>query len=446
MAELTPDFIDLLLRFLVLDRHMLAAIADIVDVKDFEERPQRIVAMLAVHHYEETQEPIASWLRTEVEDYCESLKNPLPQDVERELKKLVNSILKRERPLTNAIKVQAYFIKFKHQQFFRRSFDELLELQLQNELTVETFATLARKCSEFTVTDKYKIRDYMHEVEQRIKRRQSEKAAKAPLFFIDPLDERIRNIRRKELFLWLAPYKSGKSMALAYTSVAHVRQHLKVLYLHGEDTESIVDGRLDAMLTDTPINELYELDSEEFRLMFERAKRRMRGSLKIVDFVGEDLSVEGIDSIWQKERSKGFTADVIVCDYDEKLAPPRRFKADSGAIRMETTETYQSILKFIGRRDLMFHTAAQGTRDSENKKIIDGSKTATDINKIRMVTCAIGIGTGDRGERNKYLYVAAHRDGYSRFGVDIMTDYAKGLFYDREATLRLMAANKKVDD
>jgi hypothetical protein len=108
--------------------------------------------------------------------------------------------------------------------------------------------------------------------------------------------------------------------------------------------------------------------------------------------------------------------------------------------RFEIDKTYTALLNFIGRRDLIGWTAAQVGRKGDKKKIVDGAMVAEDIGKIRKCLLAIGIGWGEFGDNSKHLYIAGHRDGRSRFGVDIMTNYAHGLFYDREATMRL---NKK---
>ena len=439
MQQLDADFTDLLLRFLVMDRTMLQAIGGLVDPKDFENRSERIIASLAIYHWNETQEPIGSFLRIEVKDYLDRRTKPMKEDAKAELMKLVTSILKRERPLVAATKVLKMLQRFKTDQFMRRSMDEVLELQMMGELTVEQFGKIAQKCAEFSNTSEFQSRDYTEDVEGRIQRREVMAKQRHQLFMIDALDERnVRPAAPKELELWLAPYKSGKSQGLAFRAVGCARQRSKVIHISGEDSDFILENRLDASLCDLPINSLLEL-STELRDRFDSAVRRFRGRIHLVDAVGKDLTVEAIDAIWERERSKGFVADTIVVDYDDKIKPSVSKKER----RFEISDVYNGLLGVAGRRGCRIITAAQTGRKGDNRKIIDGTLVAEDIGKIQKATVAIGIGQGEDGPKNKHLYVAAHKDGDSRFGVDIMTNYAYGQFYDREETMRRYGNSKE---
>jgi len=432
MYELDADFTDLFLRYLVADRLMLQAVGDLVDPQDFEDRSERIIVALAIHHWRETQEPISSWLKIEVGDYLDSRKTPMKADAEAELKKKVSSILKRERPLIAATKVHKLFQKFKTDQFMRRSMDEVLELQMQGQLNVSNFATIAQQAARFTASSKFKSHDITEEFEVRQKRREQLSNTKHPLFYIDPLDDSVRALGRKELALWLAPWGSGKSMALLHTAWAQGVQRQKTLHISTEDTEDTVWNRFDAKIADLPINQLLEM-SVELRERFERVTKKFRGRIKTIDAVGESLSAANIDGIWERERSNGFIADTVIVDYDEKLVPMTPTKEK----RWDIDATYNEMLHFAGQRDVRLWMAAQVGRKGDKKKIVDGGMVAEDIGKVRKATIALGIGWGDNGEKSRYIYVAKHRDGRSRFGVDIMSNLANAQFYDREATMRL---------
>ena len=73
-------------------------------------------------------------------------------------------------------------------------------------------------------------------------------------------------------------------------------------------------------------------------------------------------------------------------------------------------------------------------------QIISADKAGDDIGKIQKATMVIGIGQGPSHEDARYLYITAHKRGRSRFGVEIMTELEKGLFYSRDKTYEL---NKK---
>jgi hypothetical protein len=440
MHELDSDFTDLFLRYLVTDRQMLAAVGDLVDPKDFEDKNERIIAGLAVQHWRESQEPISSYLRIELGDYLDRRKSPIQPETKAALLKLVNSILGRERPLIAATKVHKLFRKFKTDQFMRRSMDEVLELQMTGTLDIQQFSRIAQQCAEYTSSTDFQSRDYTATLDTRIKQREQLATMRYPLFYIDPLDEAIRSCGRKELGLFLAPWKSGKSMALIHMVKTLAQQKKNVIHISMEDTQDILDRRLDSMIADLPINQIVELSSE-LKDRFDRAVRRFRNRIRLVDAVGKNLTVAQMDGIVERERASGFTTDALVIDYDDKIAPASTRHKDK---RFEIDETYTDIQNMLGRRDMIGWSAAQVGRKGDRKKIIDGGMVAEDIGKIRKAVVSIGIGFGEQGDKHKHLYIT-HRDGRSRFGVDIMSNYAHGQFYDREETLRQFQRTAEVE-
>ena len=158
----------------------------------------------------------------------------------------------------------------------------------------------------------------------------------------------------------------------------------------------------------------------------------MRSRLKIIDGTEGGISVLRIEEIWERERNRGFTADVVVIDYDDEIKPPRKQEER----RFEFADIYRSLRTFAAQKQVIVWTAAQTGRKTENMKVITAAATAEDISKIRKATLAIGIGKGDWGENSRYLYVAAHKFDKMHVGCNIMGDFGSGIFYDREATMR----------
>jgi hypothetical protein len=75
--------------------------------------------------------------------------------------------------------------------------------------------------------------------------------------------------------------------------------------------------------------------------------------------------------------------------------------------------------------------------------VVSGADAAEDISKIRKVFLAIGIGSIKEEDHMKHLYVIRHRMDDSRFGVDIYTDFERGIFCDVDRTRTLLNKKKK---
>jgi hypothetical protein len=78
----------------------------------------------------------------------------------------------------------------------------------------------------------------------------------------------------------------------------------------------------------------------------------------------------------------------------------------------------------------------------DGTKIISGDKVAEDVSKIRKATLVLGIGQGETSLDARYIFVAAAKRGPSRFGFEIMSNPANGLFYDESLTYDMMLAKK----
>jgi replicative DNA helicase len=234
----------------------------------------------------------------------------------------------------------------------------------------------------------------------------------------------------------------GKSLMLAQLAVTYAKQNLKVLYFTLEDPISEVEDRLDASLANIPIEKLHLLPNK-LKKRFKKFSVKISNRIRIVDCTDEGISVDGIEDEWEKHRDQGFDADVIIIDYDDEIIPPRQYKDSSGR-RMEFHDIYKALRQLAARRNVIVWTAAQTKRLPEKTKIISGDKLAEDISKIRKATLAIGIGQGETHADARYIYVAGHKRGRSKFGFEIMIRPHYGMFFDRDRTAKLIWSKKKV--
>jgi hypothetical protein len=426
-----------ILKFLCRDRQFLKECAPILDPNDFKPKKGEgteiwNIATTALDFWHKYREPIGGMLRSEMLDFAR--RNRLGDKQKAKLTDLTYEVTKGQ----NLVAVDALvdkILEYKRRQAMKRAVHEIIEMQEKGDLTQDKFAALCRKGTEAFSKLGYSIVDYFETLPSRELRRQLNSRNKFPYLMIDPLDEAIRAIGRKHLGLLLAPYKKGKSLGLRHIAAAYLQQGYNVLFVTLEDPLEQVEDAFDSLLTALPIKRLHELP-KKLRRKFRRFKDAWRARLKIVDGTEGGITIDKIEEIWLNERNRGFSADVVIIDYDDEIMPPKKYPGENSR-RMEFADIYRAYRRFVAKYDLIGWTAAQTRRVKENKKIIAGEDTAEDISKIRKVTLAIGIGQGDWGEHSYYLFIAAHKFDKGHIGWNIMSDRDRGLFYDPDATRRM---------
>ena len=232
--------------------------------------------------------------------------------------------------------------------------------------------------------------------------------------------------------MWMAPPGGGKGLAFIHTAIAYATQGWKVLYVSLEDPQKLVEARLDSAFTRVPLKRLRAIP-EKVKLRFEKYKKRIKGRIRLVDGTDGEWTVSMIERQWEIEKQNGFTADVILVDYDDEVACEKQFKGES-ARRFEFAEIYRAFRRLARRTDTIVWTAAQPVKAAANKKIITGQDTAEDYSKVRKVFLCLTIGTDQEDETIKFIYVAKSRVDRSHFGVEIVSDFSRALLYDEEAT------------
>lgn len=438
------DFQRHLITLISRDRNFLKKCGGLLQSKDF--RPNRddtderwIVATLALEFWRKYKEPISGMLRPEVVDYVR--KNNIDDTRKKALYKLVDKINSGEK-LVAVEAMEDRVIAYLRDKKMRDSIDKIISKHEEGTLDNEQLAFICKEVLEWTGAPKRAISNLLgkHSLEHRIARRGKEIKNKRPVLFIDDFDKRARAIGRGDLGLIIALYKMGKSLMLAYIADSYAKQGLNVLYFTLEDPVEEVEDRMDAAMAGIPIDKLDMLPNK-LRKRFKKFSKRISGRIRIVDCTDEGISVDGIEEEWERQRDAGFAADVIIIDYDDEIIPPRNHKGESSR-RMEFADIYRALRKLASRRQVILWTAAQTKRIGEKTKIITGDKLAEDVSKIRKATLAIGIGQGECHDDARYIFVAGHKRGRSKFGFEIVGRPEQGLIYDRELTARLVWAKR----
>lgn len=428
-----------ILRAAVRDRNFLKSSWRDVRADDFPETEEKIIAGVATRFYEKYEEPIGAMLRSEAED--EGIRQHIGSERKKKLRELLDTLLGAKMELVPVKALEDRLAGLKHSSFYERAIEDIIAAHEQHKLGAETLSEIVDRAQKELHSNGFRSSAYFDELEHRIDRRKFVNGKRFPLLLIEPLDEKIKAIGRKHLGMFLASYASGKGLALLHVAVAYAMQGLNVLHITLEDPMEEVENRLDAALTGIPMNRLADLPNR-LKKRFKKIKAQMRGRIQIVDGTDSNMTVSMVERIWEQKRQKGFTADVIIIDYDDELECEKPFKGES-ARRFEFAEIYKRLRRLAAKLDVIVWTAAQGTRGAEGKKIVTGKDAAEDISKCRKAFLAIGIGSDPEIENLKHLYVIRHRLDRSRFAVKIMSDYSSGIFYDREATVAMRRAERR---
>lgn len=431
-----------ILRALVRDRAFLKQAYGDVRPKDFSDRQEALIVEAAVGFYSKYQEPIGPMLQSEVEDLARNEK--FGAEAKSKLRALIAAI-GGPKPQDELVSVQALVDRvkaLKRHSFYDEALDTILTAHEQGELTAEVLAGFVERANKELSFEQVAATEYFGdaELEARISKRKLWADGKCPLFLIPELDEKIKALGRGQLGLWLAPPNAGKSPALLHMVRSYALQGLNVLHITLEDPKDVVENRLDAALTGIPLDRLAKLPNR-LRKRWLRARKLVRGRIRIVDGTDGGWTVTKVEQLWEQQKREGFVADVIVIDYDDELECEKQFKGES-ARRFEFAEIYRKLRRLAVKLDVILWTAAQATRKGEGKRVLTMSDVAEDYSKVRKAFLGISIGSDPKVPALKVLYVMRHKDGRSRFGVEIMSNFASAIFYDAEASALYTKAKK----
>ena len=428
------------LRAAVRDRHFLKAVCHDLNADDFIDKPEQIVASIALRFWEQHGEPVGALLRSDAED--EARARRLNPEDRKALRALVDKLQSQKMELVPVKALEDRVLAIRRNTFFERALEEIITAQEKNVLRTETLEAIVERAQRELTARLFTSHEYLDELEQRILRRKLQSEAQQyPLLLIDPLDEKIRMIGRGHFGIFLGPYSSGKSLFLIHVAMAYALQGLNVLYITLEDPRDVLENRLDSCMTGYPMSELHKLP-KTIRKKFAEMRMLVRGRLKIVDGTEGGVTVSKIEKLWEQERASGFTADAIIIDYDEELECEKKFTGEM-ARKREFEEIYKRLRRMFKKLDVIGWTAAQTKRGTTGRRIITGDDIGEDISKAKKAFVAIGIGQDPDLEHVKHLYVTRHRLDRSKFGVDVATDFESAIAYDREATMILQRRAKK---
>jgi len=432
-------FQDNLVALIVQDHQTLRNCGSILSPEDFrppkgatDGRARWIVAERALEFFAKHREPLGKLVRADVLSYANQLSFGQAQitELKEYLKKL--AALKPVAPDALVEKVVA----FKGQMFKTAAIEEMVDLQATGLLTDEKWREISKRA--LSAQNGYvKTTSYLESMETRIERRKNAgKFGRIPFTFIDPLDILVHTVGPKQVGLVIAPYKRGKSLFLLWLTTAFARQRFTHLHVTLEDSQDIVEDRLDALATNIPLKRLVEYPKAVTQ-RFARFRSMIRSQIHIYDGTEGGVTVARLEQVLDELRMQGIIVTSMTVDYDEKIKPARNQKEK----RFEFDEIYSDLCNLAARRNLILWIAAQTQRDTRHMKILSGDKVAEDLGKVRKVTCAISMGKGDWTDESIYLWVAAHKTDRMEVGCEIVPDLERMMIYDEDATRKAARNN-----
>lgn len=223
---------------------------------------------------------------------------------------------------------------------------------------------------------------------------------------------------RKELFVFMAPAKGGKSIALWDCAKNASMAGYNVLGITLEVSVDIIGDRIDASLSDTLMRELnsspMKVDAEVKRI---QAKS---GHLKLHEFATGTLKPSQIRRLLERYLAKGIKFDMLVVDYADIMAPENRSDVD----RENSKSVYIDLRGIAFDYDLACLTATQTNRDGAKATTAKATDVAEDFNKIRIADGVVSINAVDaeKAVGEARLFFAAMRNSEDGFTINIQQD------------------------
>lgn len=230
---------------------------------------------------------------------------------------------------------------------------------------------------------------------------------------------------RKELSVWMAPAKGGKSTALQENAYMAWLAGYNVLYPTFEVSADITADRMDAAMSDTMMKEL-NLKPFEVAKTIKEMKEKTKGVLEIHEYASGTCKPSQIRRLIERYRARGIVFDMVCPDYADIMAPERRVES----ITENSKSIYMDLRAIAFDYNCAVVTATQTNRDGAKHTVASATDVAEDYNKIRIADIVISINAlaEEKAAGEARLYFAAVRNGEDGFTLNIKQDRSKMKF------------------
>lgn len=202
---------------------------------------------------------------------------------------------------------------------------------------------------------------------------------------------------RGELGVVLAPTGTGKTTLLTKFANTAYNQGLNVVQMFFEDNPGNIKRKHYTIWSgfapdDQPAN------AEEVKLKVKEVEERSTGSLKLLKYPSDNITVSQIKNLVRKMISDGFKLDLLVIDYVDCISPE---KSTGGDEWKGEGSIMRSLEAMTSEFNIAVWTATQGNRDSISSEVVTGDQMGGSIKKAQIAHVILSIGkTLEQKEQN----------------------------------------------
>jgi replicative DNA helicase len=236
-----------------------------------------------------------------------------------------------------------------------------------------------------------------------------------------------------ELFTYMGPAHSGKSMYLINAGANLLLQKLNVLHISLEMSEEITAQRYDMRLLGLSKD---ELKSNVANIKIKELLTKNIGNLVIKRYPSSSATASEIKAyIKRLENIKNFIPDVLIIDYADIMRSSKNYSDK----RFELELIYQEIRNLAIEFKLPVITATQLNRSSlaklDDGKILTEGDIAESYGIDRIIDCGVTINAtpADNAKNQSLIYICKNRDGEAGENFRMFVDFKKALIREWSA-------------
>lgn len=272
---------------------------------------------------------------------------------------------------------------------------------------------------------------------------------------IPELDKRGFGPTRKEMWLFIAAAKRGKSWILIQLAKMAAIHRLKVCHVSLEmsqervaqrymqaffamakrqETQYVTKFERDKLgrLTDlgeAPLQPTLAMDDPKIKQKLTKKIKqfgpRVLDNIYVKNFPTNQLTTRKLEAYLDGlENNEGFTPDLLILDY------PDLFDIDPNNFRLEIDTVYKQIRGIAVQRNLALAIVSQGNRKSEGAKNVKNDNVAEAWSKIAHADCVVTYAQTEAEHKLHLarLLVSAGRNDEDKLTIIISQNYAMGAF------------------
>lgn len=266
--------------------------------------------------------------------------------------------------------------------------------------------------------------DYFENSSQRLNRRRAVMAGEiAPTGVttgLRDMDDRLyqKGWGKQELSVIAGAAKSGKSMSLITFAVNANRVGFDVLFISLEVSTAIVSDRIDANISQIPMNSLMDRMAVVHGKV-DALSKSGAGKMHVVGYPSGTFSPNDLRRLLAKQRARGHEYDLVVIDYLDIMRPDIR---TNDAIE-NSKSIWIDVRAIMQEWDTAGLTATQLNREGFKAAVGRMEHVSDDINKVRTADQMISLNSteAEKALGEARFYFAASRNCESDFSLRVKT-------------------------